>query len=138
METTENKMRKEPVHSMKLKAGRKRTYFFDIRETKSSDYYLTITESKKKFNEDRYERHKIFLYKEDFNKFLNVLNQSIDHCKNELMPDYDFDEFHREDDISNLNDNEYSNTTSKFETSKKEPVAAEATTNLEDSDVLKW
>ena len=49
---TENKMRKEPVHSMKLKAGRKRTYFFDIRETKSSDYYLTITESKKKFNEE--------------------------------------------------------------------------------------
>ena len=54
------------------------------------------------------------------------------------MPDYDFDEFRREDDISNLNENEYSNTTSKFETSKKEPVAAEATTNLEDSDVLKW
>jgi hypothetical protein len=54
------------------------------------------------------------------------------------MPDYDFDEFHREDDITNLNDNEYSNTTSAFETPKKEPVVAETTTNLEDSDALKW
>ena len=60
----ENRERKEPVYSMKLKAGRKRTYFFDVRPTKSDDYYLTITESKKRFNADGYERHKIFIYKE--------------------------------------------------------------------------
>lgn len=88
-------VRREPVFSMKLRAGRKRTYFFDIRPTRSNDYYLTITESKKKFNEDGYERHKIFLYKEDFNRFLDIMNQTINHAKTELMPDYDFDEFNR-------------------------------------------
>lgn len=132
---TENKMRKEPVYSMKLKAGRKRTYFFDVRPTKSDDYYLTITESKKKFNEDRYERHKIFLYKEDFNKFMDVLNQSIDHCKNELMPEYNFDEFHREDDISEISQVE------EFENNKNEFSIEEANTNdalIEENDALKW
>ena len=88
-------VRREPVFSMKLRAGRKRTYFFDIRPTRSNDYYLTITESKKKFNEDGYERHKIFIYKEDFNRFIDMLNQTVNHVKTELLPDYDFDEFNR-------------------------------------------
>lgn len=131
---TENKTRKEPVHSMKLKAGRKRTYFFDIRPTKSDDYYLTITESKKRFNDDKYERHKIFLYKEDFNKFLSVLNQSIDHCKNELMPDYNFDEFHREDDITSLN----SDGTEITNETTENNIELEMNSVLEDSDALKW
>ncbi len=62
-----------------LKAGR-RTYFFDVRETKAGDYYLTITESKKNFGENgeaTFEKHKIFLYKEDFEKFMNGLQQAI-------------------------------------------------------------
>lgn len=137
---TDNKFRKEPVYSMKLRAGRKRTYFFDIRPTKSDDFYLTITESKKMFNEDRYERHKIFLYKEDFNKFQDVLNQSINHVKNELMPDYDFNEFHREDDITNLMDEtvatDYTETTSEPVT-VEEPVAETASV-IEDDESLKW
>ena len=95
MEKDQNFVRKEPVHSQKLRAGRKRTYFFDVRPTRSEDYYLTITESKRKFNENRYERHKIFIYKEDFNKFIDTLTQTVNHIKEELMPDYDFDEFHR-------------------------------------------
>ena len=61
-----------------LKAGR-RTYFFDVRETKAGDYYLTITESKKNFNESgeaTFEKHKIYLYKEDFKSFLDMFNES--------------------------------------------------------------
>ena len=139
---TENKIRKEPVYSMKLKAGRKRTYFFDIRPTKSDDFYLTITESKKKFNEDRYERHKIFLYKEDFNKFLDVLNTSIDYCKNELMPEYNFDEFHREDDITNLTnetlDTTYTPETTVANTEVMTETVAETSSVLEDEESLKW
>lgn len=81
---------------MRLRAGRRRTYFFDVRPTRSEDFYLTITESKKKFDSDGYDRHKIFLYKEDFNKFIDALEKAVDHIKTELLPDYDFDEFTRE------------------------------------------
>jgi hypothetical protein len=78
-----------------VRAGRRRTYFFDVRKTKGNDYYLTITESKKRFEGDGYERHKIFLYKEDFNRFLDGLEQTINHVKTELMPEYDYDEYTR-------------------------------------------
>lgn len=87
--------RQESVYSNRVRAGKRRTYFFDVRKTKGEDYYLTITESTKRFDSDRYERHKIFLYKEDFNRFVDGLQDSIDHVKNELMPDYDYDEFTR-------------------------------------------
>ena len=103
----ENNNRKEPAYSMKLRAGRKRTYFFDVRPTRSEDYYLTITESKRKFDGEGYERHKIFIYKEDLNKFIAVLNNTVDHIKTDLMPDYDFDSFHREDDIINITNSNY-------------------------------
>ena len=86
------------VYSKRLRAGRRRTYFFDVRTTKSNDYYLTITESKKRYNEDGYERHKLFLYKEDFNKFIEALQETVDHVKTELLPEYDFDEFSRRDE----------------------------------------
>ncbi len=87
---------RDEIYSAKVKAG-KRTYFFDVKSTRSNDYYLTITESKKRFKEDgfTYEKHKIFLYKEDFNKFLTALNNSVGHIK-ELMPGVDFDQFDRE------------------------------------------
>lgn len=87
------------IYSQRVKAG-KRTYFFDIKSTRSNDYYLTITESKKRFKDDGfyYEKHKIFLYKEDFNKFIEALKQSVDHVKTELMPDVDFEEFDRRED----------------------------------------
>ena len=123
---------------MKLKAGRKRTYFFDVRPTKSDDYYLTITESKKRFNADGYERHKIFIYKEDLNKFLSVMTKSVDHIKNELMPDYDFDSFLREDDVVELptNSTKEENTTSENTdeiAEKNEEVISEI-----DEEDLKW
>ena len=88
--------RHDGVYSQRLRAGRRRTYFFDVRTTRANDYYLTITESKKRFDGRGYDRHKLFIYKEDFNQFMDMLTQTMDHVKNELMPDYDFDEFHRE------------------------------------------
>lgn len=70
----------EEIYSKVLRAGR-RTYFFDVRETKASDYYLTITESKKFTNDDGsyyYKKHKIYLYKEDFNDFRSILGEMMD------------------------------------------------------------
>jgi hypothetical protein len=93
----ENNDRKmDSVYSKRIKAGKRRTYFFDVRETKGSDYYLTITESRKRFDSEGYDRHKIFLYKEDFNKFIKGLTEAIDHVKTELMPDFDFDAFNHD------------------------------------------
>lgn len=85
---------REEIFSKKVKAG-KRTYFFDVKATRSNDYYLTITESKRKVKDDGflYEKHKIFLYKEDFAKFLDALQESVDHVKNDLMADFDFSQF---------------------------------------------
>jgi hypothetical protein len=85
---------RDEIFSTKVKAG-KRTYFFDVKSTRSNDYYLTITESKKRFKEDgfTYEKHKIFLYKEDFNKFIEALNNTVNHVKHELMPNVDFTQF---------------------------------------------
>ena len=85
---------RDEIYSAKVKAG-KRTYFFDVKATRSNDYYLTITESKKRFKEDgfTYEKHKIFLYKEDFNKFMEALTSTVNHVKHELMPNVDFTQF---------------------------------------------
>ncbi|MEO6882929.1 MAG: DUF3276 family protein [Bacteroidia bacterium] len=74
---------REEIFSKSVRAG-KRTYFFDVKSTKGNDYYLTITESKKRFGEDGkffYEKHKVFLYKEDFEKFSEGLNEAVAHIK---------------------------------------------------------
>lgn len=85
---------KAEIYSQRVRAG-KRTYFFDVKATRSNDYYLTITESKRRYKDDGYyyEKHKIFLYKEDFNKFVTALNGTVDHVKTELLPEVDFDQF---------------------------------------------
>lgn len=92
----ENKEKVE-IYSKRVRAG-KRTYFFDVKSTRSNDYYLTITESKRRYREDGffYEKHKIFLYKEDFDKFIDALKETVDHVKSELMPDFDFSQFDEE------------------------------------------
>jgi hypothetical protein len=82
--------------SRKLKAGKRRTYFFDVRSTKQGDYFVTITESKRRFDKPGYDSHKIFLYKEDFKKFAEALNETLDHIKTELNPDFDYDSYDRE------------------------------------------
>ena len=91
-----NDKRMESVYSKRIRAGKRRTYFFDVRATRGNDYYLTITESRKKFNEAGYDRHKIFLYKEDFNKFIKALGEAIDYVKTDLMPDFDFDAYNHD------------------------------------------
>lgn len=91
-----NDKKMESVYSKRIRAGKRRTYFFDVRETRGNDYYLTITESRKRFESDGYDRHKIFLYKEDFNKFIKGLTEAVDYVKTELMPDFDFDAFNHD------------------------------------------
>ena len=92
---------KAEIYSQRVRAG-KRTYFFDVKSTRSNDYYLTITESKRRFKDDGYfyEKHKIFLYKEDFDKFLEALKGTVDHVKTELLPDVDFTKFDREAEVN--------------------------------------
>jgi hypothetical protein len=86
----------QEIYSKKIRAG-KRTYFFDVKSTKANDYFITITESKKRFEDGTFIKHKIFLYKEDFNKFREALVDTVNYVKTELMPEYNFDEFTRED-----------------------------------------
>lgn len=87
----------ESIYSKRIRAGKRRTYFFDVRATRGNDYYLTITESRKRFDDNGYDRHKVFLYKEDFNKFIKALNEAVDYVKTELMPDFDFDAFNHDE-----------------------------------------
>lgn len=87
----------ESVYSTRVRAGKRRTYFFDVRATRGNDYFLTITESRKRFDNNGYDRHKVFIYKEDFNKFIKAVNEAIDFVKTELMPDFDFDAFNHEE-----------------------------------------
>jgi len=75
----ENRERDE-VFSKKVRAG-KRTYFFDVKATRSNDYYITITESKKRLEDGTFIKHKIFLYKEDFEKFAEGLKHTVDYIK---------------------------------------------------------
>ena len=92
-----NDKKMESIYSKRIRAGKRRTYFFDVRATRGNDYYLTITESRKRFDDNGYDRHKIFLYKEDFNKFIKALGESVDYVKTELMPDFDFDAFNHDE-----------------------------------------
>ncbi|TNE82391.1 MAG: DUF3276 family protein [Bacteroidetes bacterium] len=103
-----NKNDREEIFSKKIRAG-KRTYFFDVKSTRGNDYYITITESKKKQDSGMYVKHKIFLYKEDFNKFMDALNETVGHVKTELMPEYDFEEFSRNSDYEYGHDDHDSN-----------------------------
>lgn len=87
---------REEIHSKAVRAG-KRTYFFDVKATRRNDYYLTITESKKRFNRDGkffYEKHKLFLYKEDFDKFADSLNEIIEFIREANPQPIDPDEVH--------------------------------------------
>jgi hypothetical protein len=91
MEENENKDRdRGEIFSRTVRAG-KRTYFFDVKATIADEYYLTITESKRRFNNEQgkffYEKHKLFLYKEDFDKFSNGLTDTIEFIRTGKMPE---------------------------------------------------
>jgi hypothetical protein len=89
MEETENKDREE-IFSRVVRAG-KRTYFFDVKSTVGEEFYLTITESKRRFNNEQgkffYEKHKLFLYREDFEKFMLGLNDAMEYIRTGKAPD---------------------------------------------------
>jgi hypothetical protein len=129
----ENKM--ESIYSKRIRAGKRRTYFFDVRTTRGNDYYLTITESRKRFNDNGYDRHKIFLYKEDFNKFIKALGEAVDYVKTELMPDFDFDAFNHDNVPSENGETEAPEATVNNEKVEATPAASD---NTPHEDVDKW
>ena len=134
MEENKENERKE-IYSERVRAG-KRTYFFDIKATRSNDYYLTITESKRRYKDDgySYEKHKIFLYKEDFNKFVKALNSTVNHVKEELLPEVDFEKFDRDREEQA---SAQVNASAEENTSEQENATALGNSNALESD-LKW
>ncbi len=145
MDKERSHRRFESVYSRKVRAGKRRTYFFDVRRTKGDDFYLTLTESTKRYEGDGYERHKIFLYKEDFNRFLAGLEDVIDHVKTELLPEYDYDEFTRRHEEyeaqkemeENLEENENAvSSNGQSEASGNKQVDEE--TEVETEDDISW
>jgi hypothetical protein len=116
-----NDKKMESIYSKRIRAGKRRTYFFDVRTTRGNDYYLTITESRKRFDDNGYDRHKVFLYKEDFNKFIKALTEAVDYVKTELMPNFDFDAFNHDEVVSENGESENAET---------ETASAEATENV--------
>ncbi|WP_298707221.1 DUF3276 family protein [Chitinophaga sp.] len=131
----------DSIFSKRLKAGKRRTYFFDVKTTRGNDYFLTITESKKRFNDNGYDRHKVFLYKEDFNKFLNALTETINYVKTELMPDFDFDAYNH--DYSDAREDEQDSDANEAVAAVRSEVAAAAAEAAEapapsSEDVDKW
>jgi hypothetical protein len=140
--TNQQERNNDSIFSKRLKAGKRRTYFFDVKTTRGNDYFLTITESKKRFNDNGYDRHKVFLYKEDFNKFLNALTETINYVKTELMPDFDFDAYNH-DYVRDDEDGEGAETTveSVVEAEvavESAPVAVATAAAAHSEDVDKW
>ncbi|UBM60246.1 PUR family DNA/RNA-binding protein [Marinilongibacter aquaticus] len=113
---------KEMIFSKRVRAG-KRTYFFDVRTTRSNDYYMTVTESRRQQRDGDfvYEKSKLFIYKEDFNKFVEALQETVDHIKTELLPDFDFDQYANND-----------------EEQEEKPVAAKENQDSFSNSELKW
>lgn len=114
---------RDEIYSKSLRAGR-RTYFFDVRSTRADDFYLTITESKRDFNEDGtpfYKKHKIYLYKEDFQNFKDHLNEMVDYIIKE-----------RGEEIISLKKEEKSDTEVPTEENKEEPTTDFTEVNFDD------
>lgn len=132
----ENKQRND-VYSLRVKAGKRRTYFFDVRSTKGNDYFLTITESKKVADSDQFERHKIFIYKEDFAKFVQAMEDAIHHVKTELLPDFDFDTYATREDEDELK-SENKNKSYSGNTTEKTSSSTENKYIVEDSADEEW
>jgi hypothetical protein len=140
-----NDKKMESIYSKRIRAGKRRTYFFDVRATRGNDYYLTITESRKRFNDNGYDRHKIFLYKEDFNKFIKALTEAVDYVKTDLMPDFDFDAYNHDEmpEVEGEVETEVENNgiTAEVEepvvTSTEVPTPT-ATTSSSSDEVDKW
>jgi len=135
-ENNDNKM--ESIYSKRIRAGKRRTYFFDVRTTRGNDYYLTITESRKRFNDNGYDRHKIFLYKEDFNKFIKALGEAVDYVKTELMPDFDFDAYNHDSVPAETNSTEASPEITDAAPEITKEIPANTSDNGTTEEVDKW
>jgi hypothetical protein len=121
----DNSRNNESIFSKRVKAGKRRTYFFDVKATRGNDYFITITESKKRFEDDGYDRHKMFIYKEDFNKFAEALVETVNYVKTELMPDFDFDAFnHLEENEGAQSEGAENNVTTPTTTAEGNDVDA--------------
>ncbi len=139
----------DSVYSNKVRAGKRRTYFFDVKQTRGDDYYITLTESTRKFNGSGFTRHKIFLYKEDFNRFLEGLQDAVNHVKTDLMPEYDYEQFDRRqeewekqkalEETEGVTADSATTSEQADETSSSE-TTAESTTEkpVEDEDDMTW
>ena len=124
-------MEREEIFSKVLRAGR-RTYFFDVRSTKAGDYYLTLTESKKFTNEDgsfHYKKHKIYLYKEDFSEFSNILSEMTNYVISEKGEEV-ISERHQKD----FKKEENTEATQESDDDKKEENGDESSNEFTDVD----
>jgi len=129
-------MEKEEIHSKVMRAGR-RTYFFDVRETKAGDYYLTITESKKFTNDDgsfHYKKHKIYLYKEDFLDFKDNLSEMVQYILDEKGAEV-ISERHQKDYKREENTDEKTEENSEEEVVKDENTETSSFTDIEFEDI---
>jgi hypothetical protein len=130
-------MEQEEIFSKVLRAGR-RTYFFDVRATKAGDYYLTITESKKFTNDDgsfHYKKHKIYLYKEDFSEFREILGEMTDYIITEKGEEV-ISERHQKDFKKEYeNDNEVSEEKVEEKVEAKDKTSPENFTDVDFDDI---
>ncbi len=129
-------MEQEEIFSKVLRAGR-RTYFFDVRATKAEDYYLTITESKKFTNDDgsfHYKKHKIYLYKEDFAEFREILGDMTDYIINEKGQEV-ISERHQKDFKKEEYDNHTETETAVKTEATDEPASTESFTDVDFDDI---
>ncbi len=134
----DNNRNSESIFSKRVKAGKRRTYFFDVKATRGNDYFITITESKKRFEDDGYDRHKMFIYKEDFNKFAEALNETVNYVKTELMPDFDFDAFNHENEDQEYNAGATTTETVAAVVPSETVDAVMENSNQTGSDVEEW
>jgi len=133
-----NEKKMESIYSKRIRAGKRRTYFFDVKATRANDYYLTITESRKRFNDNGYDRHKIFLYKEDFNKFIKALGEAIDYVKTELMPDFNFDAYNHDEVAVEQETTEAVAAEAEAEAEAQAPAPSENNAPSSQEEVDKW
>ena len=137
MEEYENKQQREDIFSEVVRAG-KRTYFFDVKATRAGEKYLTITESKRRFNNDNgkffYEKHKIFLYREDFEKFMNGFESALDFIiKANEQDDIEARPLDKEEAHEEKTD-EAASSEIKFEDLGKDPDASNKLTDEDETD----
>ncbi len=128
MEESGNNERREEIFSRAIRAG-KRTYFFDVKATRSDEYYLTITESKRRFSNEQgkffYEKHKLFLYKEDFEKFRKGLSDVMNFVEHGTIPEEPEENKEGVEFNTNHSDVEFEDLSSETEQMEVEPSTKE-------------